>query len=75
MAKSCELCGKGSRFGCTIVRHGLPKKKGGIGLHVTGISKRQFLPNVQRIRVIENGTVGRRHVCTNCIKSGKVVKP
>ncbi len=75
MAKSCELCGKGSRFGSRIVRHGMEKKKGGIGLHITGVSKRQFRPNVQRIRVRENGSVTRRYVCTQCIKSGKVVKP
>jgi hypothetical protein len=33
MSKECEICGKGVRAGRTIVRHGLQKKKGGIGLH------------------------------------------
>ena len=74
MAKVCEICGKGPRSGNTIVRHGLPKKKGGIGLHITGVTKRRFLPNLQRVRVVENGTVRRRTVCTTCIKSKKVVK-
>ncbi|MFT5240853.1 MAG: large subunit ribosomal protein L28 [Candidatus Promineifilaceae bacterium] len=75
MAKSCDLCGKGSQFGSSIVRHGMEKKKGGIGLHITGVSKRQFRPNVQRVRMVENGSVVRRYACTTCIKSGKVIKP
>ncbi len=75
MARSCEICGKGSQFGSSIVRHGLEKKKGGIGLHITGVNKRQFKPNVNRIRVKENGGVVRRYVCTSCIKGGKIVKP
>lgn len=74
MPRSCEICGKTLRFGCRIVRHGLAKKKGGIGLHTTGISRRTFKPNLQRIRVVENGRTLRRSVCARCIKSGKVVK-
>lgn len=74
MSRVCEICNKGVRSGNTIVRHGLPKKKGGIGLHTTGISKRCFLPNLQRIRVVESGGVKRRTVCAQCIKSGKVTK-
>lgn len=74
MARVCEICGKGPRCGNSIVRHGLAKKKGGIGLHTTGISKRRFLPNLQRIKIIENGGVRRRSVCAACIKSGKVTK-
>jgi large subunit ribosomal protein L28 len=74
MAKKCEVCGKGPKAGSTIVRHGLRKSKGGIGLHTTGISKRRFLPNLQRIRVSENGGVKRKIVCASCLRSGKVTK-
>jgi len=74
MARVCEICGKGVRSGNTIVRHGMAKKKGGIGLHITGVSKRRFLPNLHRVRVVENGGVVRRTVCAACIKSGKIVK-
>ena len=74
MAKFCEVCGKGPRSGNTIVRRGLEKKKGGIGLHTTGITKRRFLPNLQRMRVLENGGVRVRRVCASCLKAGKVVK-
>lgn len=60
--------------GNTIVRHGMPKKKGGIGLHTTGISKRRFNPNLQKVRLSENGGVVRRVVCASCIRNGKIKK-
>ena len=74
MPRVCDVCGKGGRAGNVIVRHGLAKKKGGIGLHTTGISARKFLANLQRVRVSENGGVRRRTVCTGCLKAGKIVK-
>jgi len=74
MPRICEICGKGAQSGSSIVRRGLAKKKGGIGLHTTGISKRRFMPNLQRIRVIVNEGVVRRTVCASCIKAGKISK-
>ncbi len=74
MAIACEICGKSVRSGNRIVRHGLAKKKGGIGLHTTAVTARRFLPNLQRIRVRENGGVRTRRVCTSCIKAGRIVK-
>jgi len=50
MARACDICGKTVSVGNRIVRHGLAKSKGGIGLHTTGITKRQFRPNLQKIR-------------------------
>jgi large subunit ribosomal protein L28 len=60
--------------GRSIARRGLPKKKGGIGLKTTGVTKRRFLPNIQTVKVNQNGTVRRIKVCAKCIKAGKVVK-
>jgi large subunit ribosomal protein L28 len=74
MAKVCEICGKGPTTGNRIIRKGLPKKSGGIGLHTTGITRRRFLPNIQKIRVSSGGTVRARQVCTSCLKAGKVTK-
>ena len=74
MARVCEICGKGPRTGNSIVRHGLAKYKGGIGMHTTGINKRRYLPNLQRVRVKIDGAVSRRMVCAACIKQGKIVK-
>ena len=62
MGRTCEICKKGVRTGNRIVRHGLKKNKGGIGLHTTGVSKRRFLPNVHKIRVVENRGVVTQNV-------------
>ncbi len=75
MSRVCEICGKGPMAGNTIVRHGLAKYKGGIGLHTTGITKRRFLPNLKKVRVKgEAGGVKSMRVCAACIKQGKIVK-
>jgi len=74
MSRVCELCGKHVAFGRMIARRGLPKKKGGIGLKTTGITRRVFRPNLQRVRVIQGGRVRRARVCTACIRSGRIQK-
>ncbi len=74
MSRVCDICGKGPAAGSSIVRHGLAKYKGGIGLHTTGINKRRFLPNLHRVRVKVDGSTCRRLVCAACIKHGKIVK-
>lgn len=74
MATKCEICGKGVSTGSRIVRHGLAKKKGGIGLHTTAVTRRWFKPNIQKVRVRLNGGVRSMRVCTSCIKAGKIVK-
>ena len=74
MAK-CVVTGKKTISGRRIVRKGLAKKKGGIGLHVTSATKRKFKANLQRVRVRdENGTVKRVWVSTKAIRSGLVNK-
>jgi large subunit ribosomal protein L28 len=60
MAK-CAVCGKGPRVGNNVS-------------HANNKTKRRFLPNIQRVRVKQGGTVSRKDVCTTCLKSGKVVK-
>ena len=75
MGRQCAITGKKTVTGRSIVRKGLAKKKGGIGLHVTSATKRTFKPNLQRVRVKdENGTVKRIWVSTKAIRSGKVQK-
>ena len=75
MARVCEICGKHTRSGGQIARRGLPKKKGGVGLRITGHSLRKFKPNIQRVRAVVNGEVKRVKVCTRCLRGGKVIKP
>ncbi|AKJ64107.1 50S ribosomal protein L28 [Kiritimatiella glycovorans] len=74
MAKVCEHCGKGPTTGNRIIRKGLAKKKGGIGLHTTAVTRRRFMPNLQKIRVRENGGVVTRRICTACIRAGRIEK-
>jgi len=74
MAKFCELTGKGSIKGSRIWRSGKAKKKGGIGTHITAITKRRFLPNLQRVKALVNGEVRYIRVATTAIKKGLVVK-
>ena len=75
MARYCELTGKGPRKGNRIWRSGKAKKLGGIGTHVTAITKRRFLPNLQRVKTVINGRVRYMRVATSAIKKGLVVKP
>ena len=74
MSKVCDICNKGPRTGNRIVRRGLEKKKGGIGLNTTGVTRRRFLPNLQSVRIRVNGGIQRVKVCTACIRAGKIVK-
>ena len=74
MARICELTGKGPIKGSHIWRSGKAKKKGGIGTHVTAITKRRFLPNLQRVKAVINGEVRYVRVSANAIKKGLVTK-
>lgn len=68
MARICEMCGKGPVSGNRIVRHGLAKKKGGIGLHTTGVTPRRFLPNLRTVRVRSGKGWVTRRVCMSCFR-------
>ena len=73
--KICEICGKKPIVGNKIARRGMAKAKGGVGKKTTGITRRRFLPNLQKVRVkLPNGTVKRMKVCTSCIQAGKITK-
>ncbi len=74
MARFCELTGKGPIKGSIIWRSGKPKKQGGIGTHITAITKRRFMPNLQRVKAVVNGEVRYIRVAASAIKKGLVVK-
>ncbi len=74
MSKYCELTGKGPVKGSIIWRSGKAKKKGGIGMHVTAITKRRFMPNLQRVKAVVDGEVRYIRVSTTAIKRGLVTK-
>ncbi len=37
-------------------------------------TRRRFDPNLQKVRIVEDGTARRVYVCTRCLKAGKVTK-
>ena len=61
MAKRCDICGKGPLVGNNVSL-----------AHNT--TKRRWLPNLKKIKAKIDGQVKRIRVCTQCIKSGRVVK-
>jgi large subunit ribosomal protein L28 len=61
MAKMCEVCGKTPVFGNRVS-------------HAHNVSSRRWMPNLQRVRAIVDGSVKRIQVCTRCIRSGAVKK-
>lgn len=61
MAK-CDVCGKTPQFGHNVS-------------HSMRRTKRQFRPNIQRVKVMENGRLVSKYMCTRCIRDiGKGVK-
>ncbi|MCA9394665.1 MAG: 50S ribosomal protein L28 [Candidatus Omnitrophica bacterium] len=74
MAKVCELCAKTAQPGNKYKRRGQIKRTGGAGSKILGKTLRRFYPNLQRVKVNDNGTIRRAHVCVSCIQKGKVTK-
>lgn len=75
MARQCEVCGKKSQVGNAVETRGKAKYLGGVGTKITGITRRQFRPNLQRVKIItSNGTHKTVRVCAQCIRSGAVRK-
>ena len=74
MSRICELTGKRPIKGSIIWRSGKSKKSGGIGTHITAITKRRFMPNLQRVKAVVDGEVRYIRVTANAIKKGLVIK-
>ncbi|MDX9834068.1 MAG: 50S ribosomal protein L28 [Desulfobulbus sp.] len=63
MSRLCEICGKGPVTGNNVS-------------HANNKTRRRWLPNLQRVRMVTaNGSTVRVKACTRCIRSGAVVKP
>jgi large subunit ribosomal protein L28 len=61
MAQMCELCGKKPLSGHRVS-------------HAHNLTKRRWLPNLQRVHAVINGAHRTIRVCVSCIRSGKVHK-
>ncbi len=75
MSRVCEVCGKGKIKGNHIETRGRAKHLKGVGTKVTGITRRDFKPNLQNVRVtLPNGGTKVMRVCTQCLRCDAVVK-
>ena len=61
MARKCSICGKGPLVGHNVS-------------HAHNLTKRRFLPNLNKVKIQIDGKVKRTYVCTRCLRSDKVVK-
>ena len=75
MPRVCFFTGKKTRSGRSIARKGKAKYLGGVGKKTTGITKRKFRPNIQKVRAVIEGKVCRIQVSAKAIRMGLVVKP
>ena len=73
MGRHCEVSGKKTSFGNHITTRGKAKYLGGVGTKCTGVSRRTFRPNLQRIHVwLPNGKTTHVTVATSVIRTGKL---
>lgn len=61
MSRVCEVCGKHPHESRSVS-------------HSHRVTKRQHLPNIQNVFVLENGERRKMKVCAKCLKAGKVVR-
>ena len=75
MPRVCPFTGKKTTAGRSIARRGKAKRLGGVGKNITGVTKRKFKANMQRVRALVDGKVVRLNVSAKAIRVGLVVKP
>ncbi len=62
MAAKCYVCGKGPQYGNNVS-------------HSNNKTRRRWMPNLQRVRILnDEGEKVRVRVCTRCISAGKIRK-
>lgn len=57
MARVCEICGKSPSVGNHVS-------------HANNKTKRRFMPNLQKVKLIRNGQTVRIMACTRCMRTG-----
>ena len=75
MSRVCAFTGKRTVSGRSISRRGKAKHLGGVGRKTTGISKRKFKPNIQKVRAIVDGKICRVRVSAKAMRMGLITKP
>ena len=80
MPFKCHFTGKKTTFGRKRAYGGAKLSKGGFGLKTTGITRRTFKPNLQKINVELTDAKGvkrskRVYVAASALHAGMVTKP
>ena len=75
MPRVCYFTGKKTSSGNSIARRGKAKYLGGVGRKTTGVTKRKFKPNIQKVRAVIDGRICRVRASAKAIRMGLIVKP
>ena len=62
MARRCDFCGKGPVTGNQVSHSNIK-------------TRTRWLPNVQKMKAVVEGTTKSVKVCSRCVRSGKVTRP
>ncbi len=74
MPYECVYTGRRTKIGRQCTYRGKAKYLGGVGVKITGRTKRKFKANLQKVRVILDGKPQRVWASTRAIRSGLVTK-
>jgi large subunit ribosomal protein L28 len=61
MSRVCDMCGKGKQIGYNVS-------------HANNKTKKEWLPNLQTIKIVQDGTTKKAKLCAKCIKKGNFQK-
>ena len=75
MPRVCHYTGKKTVIGRSKTLRGKAKYLGGVGTKITGVTKRKFKPNLQKVRAVVDGRVVRVYASAKAIRNGMVQKP
>jgi large subunit ribosomal protein L28 len=75
MPRVCHFTGKKTSFGNQVTHRGKAKYLGGVGTKITGVTRRRFQPNIQKVRAVIDGQIVRIKVSSKAIRNGMIVKP
>jgi large subunit ribosomal protein L28 len=61
MSRVCDICGKGKQIGYNVS-------------HANNKTKKEWLPNLQAVKIVKDGTTKKAKLCAKCIKKGNFQK-
>ena len=61
MSRVCDMCGKGKQIGCNVS-------------HANNKTRKEWLPNLQTVKILQEGTRKKAKLCAKCIKKGNFQK-